>query len=273
MSIDSFHAFERAGWSDPAVVEHYHTHLSKVTRQSVDALLEAAGASKGKQLLDIATGPGYVAAAAAALGAQATGGHFSPTQIALARRDHPQLLFKEADVENLPFADNTFDCVVSAFGMPHFPDPAKALSEMHRVLKPAGRVAFTVWDVPERAVGFGAIYGAIRTHGTLDVSLPAGPNFFLFSDPGTSINALSEAGFDSPNVSVVRQLWLLDHVDDAFATFMYSTVRASATLRAQTPAALEAIRGALREVIERYRDGDRYIVPMPAVLATGIKRG
>jgi len=50
-------------------------------------------------------------------------------------------------------------------------------------------------------------------------------------------------------------------------------VRASATLRAQTPAALDAIRQRLRKTIEKYRQGERYSVPMPAVLASAIKPG
>jgi SAM-dependent methyltransferase len=269
----TFRAFEQSGWEDPAVCTHYHERFSEVTRQSVDALLKAAGALAGSRLLDVATGAGYVAGAAAAFGAHAVGIDFSAEQIQLAQRHYPGVAFHLAEADHLPFDDAQFDCVVSAFGMPHFPDPARALAEAFRVLKPNGRVGFTVWDAPERAIGFGAVYTAIRAHGSLDVGLPAGPNFFLFSDPGECERALVGAGFASPTVTTVAQLWSLDRADDAFDTILHGTVRASATLRAQTPAARDAIRLALHEIIAGFRTGDRYVVPMPAVLASAIKPG
>ena len=103
-------------------------------------------------------------------------------------------------------ANASCDAVVSAFGMPHFPDPEAVVHEAYRVLKPGGRFAFTVWDVPEKVIGFGAIYAAIRAHGTLDVGLPVGPNFFLFSDPAQSQRVLQAAGFASPSITSVPQV-------------------------------------------------------------------
>jgi hypothetical protein len=144
---------------------------------------------------------------------------------------------------------------------------------MFRVLKCNGRLAFTVWDTPDRAIGFGAVYAAIREHGSLEVGLPDGPNTFLFSDPEQCSRLLHGAGFESPVICSVPQVWSLQHADGVFETMLNSTVRASAALRAQTPAALQRIQQALREVVERYRQGDRYVVPMPAVLAVATKPG
>jgi len=273
MSSDpqAFFAFEHAGWQDPQVCARYHERFSEVTRQSIHALLDAAGVRAGGRLLDVATGAGYVAGAAIARGAHAIGVDFSREQIALARRLYPAASFHVAAADALPFDDGEFDCVVSAFGMPHFPDPARALAEAFRVLKPDGRVAFTVWDAPERAIGFGAVYAAIRAHGSLDVGLPAGPNFFLFSDVAECRRALSAAQFSSPTVARVQQVWSMESADEAFDTILHGTVRASATLRAQTPEAREKIRHAMREVFAQFRPGDRYAVPMPAVLASAVK--
>ena len=50
------------------------------------------------------------------------------------------------------------------------------------MLRPSGRFAFTVWAEPARTRAFAEIYGAIQQHGSLDVGLPPGPNFFLYAD-------------------------------------------------------------------------------------------
>lgn len=167
----SFRAFEQAGWEDSGVVAKYHGHLSDLTNQSIDVLLETAAIRRGSRVLDVATGAGYVAGAAAKRGADVTGIDFSTPRVRLARETYPGVRFEQADAEALPFDPDTFDAVVNAFGMCHFPNPEVALQQAFRVLKRGGRVAFTVWDTPERAVGFGAVYAAIRTHGSLDVGL------------------------------------------------------------------------------------------------------
>jgi ubiquinone/menaquinone biosynthesis C-methylase UbiE len=155
-----------------------------------------------------------------------TGIDFSAPQVRLARERYPGVRFEQADAEALPFDPDTFDAVVNAFGMCHFPNPEIALREAFRVLKRGGRVAFTVWDTPERAVAFGAVYAAVRAHGSMDVGLPAGPNFFLFSDPEQSTRALQDAGFVSPSCRQVPQVWGLSDPDELFKVFTEGTVRA-----------------------------------------------
>lgn len=267
----SFHEFELAGWEDTGVVANYDEHLSGVTTQSVEALLDAAGVRDGVRVLDVATGAGYIAAAAAERGARAIGIDFSMAQVQTARERHPDVRFEHADAEALPFDSGSFDAVVSGFGVCHLPDPDRALGEALRVLRHGGRVAFTVWAPPERAVAFGALYAAIRAHGTMDVGLPVGPNFFLFSDPEQCARALSGAGFASPSCQEVPQVWRLTDPDDLFEVIARGSVRAAATLRAQSPTARRAIREAMRDVVTGYSVGDYFEVPAPAVLATAVK--
>jgi SAM-dependent methyltransferase len=267
----SFREFEQAGWEDPAVCATYHEHLSALTTQATEPLLDAAGVRRGMRVLDVATGAGYVAGTAAARGATASAIDFSATQVEMAKRRYPAVDFRQADATALPFPDASFDAVVNAFGMCHLPDPHAALREALRVLKPGGAHAFAVWDVPERTAGFGALYGAIRAHGSMDVGLPEGPDFFLFSERDSALRALEQAGFSSPAFRQSPQSWRIPHPDRFFSTFSEGSVRAAAILKAQTPAGREAIRAAVREALMKYKRGDAYEIPMPAVIASGTK--
>jgi SAM-dependent methyltransferase len=270
-SGQSFQEFERAGWEDSGVVTHYHEHISGVTRQSVDALLDAAGITNASRVLDVATGAGYIAEAAKQRGADAIGVDFSAAQVRMACERHPATQFRQADAESLPFNSESFDAVVNGFGMCHLPNPDVGLREAFRVLKRGGRVAFTVWDMPERAVVFGSLYAAIRAHGSMDIDLPPGPDFFLLSDPERSTRALLSAGFVSPSCRQVPQIWRVSDADDIFRAIVDGSVRAAATLRAQSPSVRQAIKADLRETVAAYKRGDSFEVPMPALLATAVK--
>ncbi|WP_432785791.1 methyltransferase domain-containing protein [Cyanobium sp. BSA11S] len=98
----------------------------------------------------------------------------------MARAHYPAATFQEGDGTSLPFSGETFDSVINSIGMPHFADPDAAIGEACRVLGKGGKFAFTVYDAPERSVGFGAVYQAVKEHGTMNVGLPQGPNFFSF---------------------------------------------------------------------------------------------
>ncbi|MET0413346.1 MAG: methyltransferase domain-containing protein [Polyangiaceae bacterium] len=267
---EAFRAFEHAGWQRVAAV--YDDTFESLTTQSVAALLDAANVRRGGHLLDVATGPGYVARAALERGAYAVGVDFSSAMIARARHAAPGVEFEEADATALPFADASFDAVTMNYGLLHLAEPELALSEARRVLKPGGRFAFAVWASPMHARGLGIVLEAVREHGDLGVPLPAGPPFFRFSEHSEARHVLLERGFAQPHVIDVAQTWYLPSIDALFDAVLRGTVRTAGLLRAQTPQALARIRAAVAEASTPHRHADGLALPMPAVVASALKR-
>jgi SAM-dependent methyltransferase len=266
MEPKKFRAFEHSGWEK--IPASYHDAFGDLTTQAIAALLDAVGVRSGVRVLDIASGPGYVAAAAHRRGAVVAGIDFSAAMLAEARRLHRAIEFCQGDAEDLPFKESAFDAAVMNFGLLHLGRQEQALSEAQRMLRPGGRFAFTVWAKPEEARGFRIVLRAIEQYGDMNVNLPPGPPFFRFSEASECVAALLAAGFTSPQVSQVPQTWRLPSGDRLFEIMLHSTVRTAGLLRVQKPEALARIRDAVRQEAEVYRARDNVELPMPAVLAT-----
>jgi SAM-dependent methyltransferase len=150
--MDPFAGFKEAqkqGWAHFAPLEN-------VTTPAAPRLVRHAGIRAGQRVLDVACGTGVAAVTAARIGAQVTGLDLSPDLLERARENSRlagvDIDWHQGDVEALPFADATFDVVISQFGHIFAPRPEVAVAEMLRVLKPAGTIAFSTWP-PEGIVG------------------------------------------------------------------------------------------------------------------------
>jgi ubiquinone/menaquinone biosynthesis C-methylase UbiE len=142
---------QQAAWSsgDYAVVG---STLQIVGEQ----LCEALDLRAGQSVLDVAAGNGNVTLAAARRWCEVTSTDYVPALLdrgrARAAADGFNITFKEADAEALPFADNSFDAVVSTFGVMFTPDQDRAAAEMIRVCKPGGKIGLASWT-PEGFIG------------------------------------------------------------------------------------------------------------------------
>ena len=265
---EAFKNFERDGWE--ANSAGYEQHFARLTSQTVPATLDAVGATQGMRLLDVCTGPAMLAKAAVERDAEVVGLDFSAEAIEIAKRNVPRAEFQQGDAQVLPFDDRSFDAVVCGYGVIHVPEPEKALSEMHRVLRPGGRLATSVWEAPKPSNGFGLIFGAIKSHGSLDVSLPHGPDFFQFSDQEKLAAALEGAGFHAVSVQSVEQVWAFDESSGLISALLEGTVRARGLFLAQTESARSTISEAIEEGMTQFRSPDGgFRVPVPALLGAG----
>lgn len=270
-ATESFRDFEYAGWADSGVCARYDEHFADLASQSLGPLLDAAGVGPGSRVLDMAAGAGYAAGAALARGAQATGADFSPAQLQLARQRYPAASFQQCDAASLPFTDGAFDAVVCNYGLLHFPEPDAFLREARRVLRPGGRLAFTVWDVPEEAKLHGAVIQAIQAHGSPDVALPPGPNMFMFSDAQVCGTALSRAGFRQWTVRKLPHVWRPASGEKLLEAVATGTVRARGTMALQPSAAMQAIQQAILAALAPHKTAAGYAVPMSTVLASATR--
>ena len=94
----------------------------------------------GDDVLDICCGTGDLALAAARAGGRVTAIDFSAPMLERARRKSSDIAWLEGDAQSLPFADGSFDAVTIGFGLRNLADAERGLAEMHRVLRPGGRL-------------------------------------------------------------------------------------------------------------------------------------
>jgi ubiquinone/menaquinone biosynthesis C-methylase UbiE len=98
------------------------------------------------------------------------------------------------DISNLPFPDNQFDSISCRFGFMFFPDMLIAAKEMMRVLKPGGRIATTVWNVPEKNFWITAIMSSINKNIVIPPAPSEAPGIFRCAKSGFIGNLFKKAG-------------------------------------------------------------------------------
>jgi SAM-dependent methyltransferase len=268
---DAFAAFEEAGWTTKEA-DAYDALAGRVTAPVAEPLLDAVGAGPGTRLLDVATGPGYVASRAAARGADAKGLDFSETMLAFARARSPDVEFVHGDATDLPFEDASFDAVTAAFVLLHLGRPEEAVVEAFRVLAPGGRAAFAVWDEPASNRWLGVVFDAFAAGGGVPLSsVPAGPPIFQFADPATFTTLLGQAGFTEVAVDTVGFALRIETEDELWDGLAEGSVRMRHLMVGQDDVVQLAIRERFDRLLEKYRSEEGFDVPVSVKLAAGTK--
>lgn len=267
----AFDAFEEAGWGTKDAAD-YDALAGRVTSRLADPLLDAVGAGPGTRVLDIATGPGYVAARAAERGADSVGLDFSETMLAYARSRSPGVEFVRGDATNLPFPDDSFDAVIAAFLLLHLGRPEEAVAEAARVLAPDGRAAFSVWSEPSRSRWLGVVFDAfmdVGAHPPADV--PPGPPIFQLADEGEFTRLLAGGGLVDVAVETVEFSLQLESADELWNGLAQGAVRVRPMIVGQPPVLQRALRARFDELLEEYRTENGFEVPVSVRLGWGRK--
>ena len=262
---------ERESWCDADVARAYAEGFSDATRQCVEPMVRAVGAAPGVRVLDLCCGPGIVSAELVAHGAHVTGLDFSEPMLERARRVVDRATFVHGDANTLPFEDGAFDAVTIGFGLPHLPEPERALMEVRRVMRTGGRLAFTCWQGAATSTAFAIAMNAVETRGVAGVALPSGPDFWTLADRDAAFGALTRTGFTPMDFATIHSRWIVADPDRVYDYFAEGTARMRALLQAQPPRRRAAIRSAMREaVMSLPRNGKGWVVPIPAALTVAV---
>ncbi len=259
--------------------EKWKAKSAAMGRDVTDGLVEYAQPRLGMKVLDLASGTGEPAISLAPR--VGSDGHVTALdlssellQIASERaqqRGLTNLSARQADAQQLPFPDRSFDLVTSRFGVMFFQDCEQALREVHRVLKPGSRACFLAWGPFEQPY-WSSTMGTVVKHVGGPALVPGGPDPFRFSRPGSLSSVLRKAGFSD----VAEETRTLPWTWPGAAEEVWEQAQAVTTpflpLLQRVPAEKrDEINRDVIMAIQRYADGDTIKFGAMVVLASGIK--
>ncbi len=233
-------------------------------------LLEALAPRPGERVLDVACGTGLVTLAAAhavGTGGAVVGVDISGRMVESAvqqagARGVLNASFARMDAEGLDFADALFDVVLCALGLMYVPDPARAMAEMRRVVRPGGRIGVVVWGERHRC-GWAPALAIVDAEVTSDVC----PLFFRLGGEGELRRLCVDAGLEP---GVEQRLPVMLDYDDGDQACRAAFVGGPVALAwSRFDAAARArVCASYARAIAPWRDGEGYRVPSEFVVVT-----
>jgi len=269
-------------WTDRQTVvawRKWQAQLSAFTRAVTQALLEGAQLRPGMRVLDLASGVGDPALSVAE--AVGPSGHviatdLGPGMIGLAEelakaRGLKNIEFRVANVEALPFPDESFDVVTCRFGVMFFPEQVKAFRECLRVLKRGGRVSFVVWGKREQPF-LGTTVGILTKYVEAPVPDPDAPHAFMFGERGLLESRLKAAGFANVREEVrsVTGRWE-GTPEDYWLQFTEVAAPFRPLIEKMTPEIRTKAEAEIFATLRKMWDGKVLTMPLEIVVGTGSK--
>jgi len=234
-------------------------------------LCDAADLHAGWRVLDVATGSGNAAIAAARLGCTAVGVDYVPSLLERGRRraaaEGLEVELLDGDAESLPFADASFDAVTSVFGSMFAPDHEQAAAELLRVTRPGGTIALASWT-PDGFVG--ELFRTVGEH----VPPPAGVRSPMLWGTEDHLRQLFGEGIRSLEVeerAFTFRFRSAEELASFFRRWYGPTLKAFASLEGPAQDALESDLVALARRFDRL-GGDAVAIPAAYTEAVAIKR-
>jgi ubiquinone/menaquinone biosynthesis C-methylase UbiE len=248
--------------------EQYDNWLQRQTHTVTEWLCRVADLRGGQRVLDLASGSGQPALTAARLvkpGGTVVATDLSEEMLRVARRkanmaDLDNVEFKVMDMENIDFPDDSFDSVICRWGLMFSPDPARALSEIRRVLKQHRPVALTTFASGEQNP-------LIKLH--MDVAAqfgapppgPDAPGLLRLSDTSKLQALLKDAGFQSIEIEGRPFTWEIGSLEEFWKISADWTPTLKPLVAELDDAQKAKVKDALLEAAAKYREGGRFRFP------------
>jgi ubiquinone/menaquinone biosynthesis C-methylase UbiE len=247
-------------------VANYEAQAQPFTSYFAEAALAKLDIAPSMRVLDIATGTGAAALAAARSGAEVLAIDFSSGMVQrVLSHGVANIAARQMDGQALDLPDASFDAVISVFGVMLFPDWRAGLREMKRVTRPGGSAVVAVWkDVDGAATHL--LLSQVRRALYPDLVLPLPfPGMIELSDPRRLCAAMIAAGFSAPSVQEVTHDFQLKVAALDDADRLFGLIPAWSALDASQR---QAVLGEVRARAERGRVGDTLPIPSTALIAT-----
>ena len=243
--------------------------LWEFSRPVSEWLIDRVAPRPGETVLDLAAGLGETGFLAARLVGET--GHvvvtdFAPGMVAAARRRAAEFgvtnaEFRELDAERMTLASGCVDGVVCRWGYMLMADPGAALRETYRVMRPGGRLAFSVFGASERNPWASLVGRILVAAGHIPAPEPESPGIFALRDPQRIRQLVTAAGFVSPELEEMPLTWRFPS-PDAYWWFLTDMAGAiSPILRGLAPEARMKVRADLDELARPFRADAGYAFP------------
>ncbi len=262
---------EAEHWQQDQDVERRRHDFTAATER----MLEAAQLQPGDHVLDIAAGTGdqtFLAAHIVGPGGSILATDISGDMLSIAARVAQQegltnITTRVMDAQQLELEDDVFDAVICRLGLMLLPHPARALSEIHRVLKPGGKLAALVWSAPEHNPLWSLTLAIVARYAS-GASAP-GPNPFALSDPSVFERVLTGADFHEVST---RALPFQSHYASLEA-FLHSTgSRLTAGVLGQlSQQEQQHLLEEVRQALSQFEGSDGLVAPAELLLGVGGK--
>ncbi|SMO37371.1 class I SAM-dependent methyltransferase [Fodinibius sediminis] len=271
MKADLQLRIQRYGWDRAA--PHYETGWQEQLWPAQESLLAEIDPVPGETILDVSCGTGLVTIPLAKIvhpGGEVTGidiseGMLGEAQSRAEGKGIQNVHFKHMDAAVLTLPDDSFDAVICSLGLMYYPNPAEAVGEMLRVLKPGGRAAVLVWGARNKC-GWAEIFPIVDRRVQSEVC----PLFFQLGTGDALSQTLETAGYD--DIAIHRfssELHFRDDKQACVAAFQGGAV--ALAYQKFDERTREEVNQEYLESIRKYRNGNEYNVPGEFVIAKGIK--